>query len=118
MSKIRGSFLVFAFLTSCGTPEFRAEKDMCTSTWLTKVPPKFEQELYNQSHSRQVPTGQTTCTGSGNFVTCNQVMRTEYYTLPAVRTVDRNKPRRDIQINQCTRAVCLTKFGNPECKPA
>ncbi len=111
-------FGALVVLASCGTPEYRAEKDICTSTWMTKIPPRLEQELYNQSHSRQVPTGRTTCTGSGNSVTCNQVMRTEYYTLPAVRTVDRNKPRRDAQINACTQTICLKKFGNPECKPA
>jgi hypothetical protein len=101
----------------CGTPEFRAEKSICTSDWLAKIPPRFEQELYNQSQSRQVPTGQTTCTGSGNTVTCNQVMRTEYYTVPAVRTVDRNEQRRSVQITACTQRMCVEKFGNAECKP-
>ncbi|MFC7703335.1 hypothetical protein ACFQXB_03895 [Plastorhodobacter daqingensis] len=103
-------------LGSCGTPEFRAEKDSCTASWMAKIPPRYEQEWYNQSQTRQVPTGTTTCTGSGNTLICNQVMRTEYYTVPAVRTVDRNAPLRDPQIQNCTRQACLLKFGNAECK--
>jgi len=104
------------FFTSCGTAEFREEKSICTSTWMSKIPPRFEQEMYNSMESRQVPTGQTTCTGYGNFITCNQIMRTEFYNVPAVRTVDRNATRRDPEINSCTQNMCVKKFGNVECK--
>ncbi|KIN72303.1 hypothetical protein Z949_1476 [Sulfitobacter guttiformis KCTC 32187] len=45
-----------------------------------------------------------------------QQMRTEFYTVPAVVTVDRNKRRRDAQINQCIQRSCLEKFGNLACK--
>ncbi|PTR13418.1 hypothetical protein [Cereibacter azotoformans] len=103
-------------LGSCGTPEFRAEKDSCTADWMTRIPPRHEQEMYNQVQSRQVPTGTTTCTGVGYTVTCHQVMRTEYYTVPAVRTVDRNEPLRDLQIRQCTQQACIAKYGNAECE--
>jgi hypothetical protein len=103
-------------LVGCGTPEFQAERSTCTATWMANIPPRYEQEIYNQTQSRQVPTGQTTCVTTGNIVTCNQVMRTEYYTVPAVRTVDRNKPRRDVQIDACTRQACLARYGNAECK--
>ncbi|MWP39794.1 hypothetical protein [Cereibacter sphaeroides] len=103
-------------LGSCGTPEFRAEKDNCSAEWMAKIPPRYEQEMYNQMQSRQVPTGTTTCTGFGYTVTCNQVMRTEYYTVPAVRTVDRNKSQRDPLIQQCTQHACIEKYGNTECK--
>ena len=103
-------------LGSCGTPEFRAEKDSCTTSWMAKIPPRYEQEMYNQTQSRQVPSGRTTCTGFGNTITCHQIMQTEYYTVPAVRTVDRNEPQRDPQIQQCTQQACIKKFGNAECK--
>ena len=116
MLKTIGVLGSLMLLASCGTPEFRAERSICASTWLSKIPPRYEQELYSKTESRQVPTGKTTCTSVGNTTTCIQVMRTEYYTVPAVRTVDRNKPRRDAQINLCTRNVCLEKFGNAECK--
>jgi hypothetical protein len=84
-------------LASCSSPEFRQEEGVCTANFMRQIPPRFEQEMYNQIQSRQVPTGQTFCSGFGNMVTCNQTMRTEYYSVPAVRTVDRNKSRRDAQ---------------------
>ncbi|MCX7565357.1 hypothetical protein OS189_03235 [Sulfitobacter sp. F26169L] len=106
----------FAMLASCGTPEYRAEQSLCKTSWLNKIKPRFEQELYNRTETRQVPTGQTTCQTVGATTNCIQVMRTEYYTVPAVRTVDRNKPRRDAQIDLCTKNQCVAKFGNAECK--
>ena len=116
---VRNLSLLIGFamlLVSCSTTEFREEKNICTANWMKKIPPRYEQEMYNKSYTRQVPTGQTTCTGFGNSITCNQIMRTEYYSLPAVRTVDRNKSRRDPQINACTQAKCVQKYGNSECK--
>jgi hypothetical protein len=109
---------LFLGLVACSTPEFQAERSSCTATWMSNIPPRLEREIYNETRTRQVPTGQTTCVTTGNIVTCNQVMRTEFYTVPAVRTVDRNKPRRDAQIDDCTRRACLARFGNAECKPA
>lgn len=110
-------FVLSAFaLVSCGTPEFQAEKSSCTATWMSKIPPRYEQEMYNKTETRQVPTGYTTCTGYGYSVNCIQSMRTEYYTVPAVRTVDRNSARRDAEINMCTQNACLQRYGNAECK--
>lgn len=116
MFKKAGLVGVALLVASCSTPQFKEEKNICTSTWMSKIPPRYEQEMYNQSQTRQVPSGQSTCTGYGNMISCNQTMRTEYYTVPAVRTVDRNKPLRDYQINSCTQDMCIQKFGNAECK--
>ncbi len=108
------------FLASCSTTEFREEKGICKATWMKKIPPRFEQETYNKRMSRQVPSGRTNCrtTGYGYSLrtTCNAVMQTEYYTVLAVRTVDRNKSRRNAQISSCTRQKCNRKYGNAECK--
>lgn len=103
-------------LASCGTPEFRAERDICQSEWMAEIPPVFVQTIVNETRTRQVPTGRTICNTQGTTTVCDQVMRTEYYTVPVVRTVDRNKPRRDPQIALCTHNSCLEKFGNAECK--
>jgi hypothetical protein len=112
---------VALLLASCSTAEFRQEKGICTATLMKKIPPRFEQETYNKSMSRQVPTGRTNCrtTGFGYSLTttCNSLMRTEYYTVPAVRTVDRNKSRRNAQISSCTTQKCNRKYGNAKCKP-
>lgn len=83
---------------------------------MAQIPARFEQEMYNQTQTRQVPTGQTTCTGFGNTVSCQQVMRTEYYTIPAVRTVDRNAPMRNSLIKNCAQTLCSQQYGNLECK--
>ncbi len=115
--KILATIGFYLFLVGCSTPQFRAEEAGCTSTWMAKIPPNYVQEMYNQTMTRQVPTGYTTCTGYGYSITCTESMRTEYYTVPAVRTVDTQKAGRDAQIGSCTQAACFSKYGNSECKP-
>ena len=103
------------FLVSCSTTEFRQERGVCQSIWMKKIPPRYEQEMYNRSMSRQVPTGRTNCitNGFGNYAytTCNDIMRTEYYTVPSVRTVDRNQSRRDTKLLP---VLSLNAFRNME----
>ena len=108
--------LALALLTSCATAEYKQAENGCRAKFMTQIPARFEQEMYNQSQTRQVPTGQTTCTGYGNTVNCQQVMRTEYYTVPAVRTVDRNASMRNSLIRSCTQTLCSQQYGNLECK--
>lgn len=103
-------------LVGCSTPEFRVERDMCTAEWITKIPPRLEREIYSATQSRQVPTGRTICQNSGTTTICDQVMRTEYYSVPAVRTVDRNKAQRDPKIKVCTQTACVAKYGNAACE--
>jgi len=107
---------IAGILVGCGTPEYRAERNVCVAEWFTKIPPRYEQEFYYVTESRRVPTGRTTCKEKGQKIICTPVMRTEYLRYPAIRTVDRNKPQRDAQITVCTQKACLAKFGNPECK--
>ena len=119
---LRNIFLLGAglLLASCSTTEFREEEGICTATWMKKIPPRYVKETYNKKMSRKVPTGKITCDtytiGSYTSTDCEQVMRREYYTVPAVRTVDKNKSRRVAQISSCTRQKCNRKYGNAECK--
>ena len=108
--------LVVGVLAGCGTPEYREQRSLCASEWFEKIPPYYDQELILVTHSRQVPTGRTICTKTGNTVICDQVTTTEYYTVPSVRTIDRNKPRRDSKIKQCTQTACVKKYGNTACE--
>jgi hypothetical protein len=82
---------------------------------MKKIAPRYEQEMYNRSMSRQVPTGRTNCitNGFGNYAytTCNDIMKTEYYTVPSVRTVDRNQSRRDTKLLP---VLSLNAFRNME----
>ena len=111
-----GFFTLSFLLVSCSTPEFRQEQNICTSKWMDKILPRYEQESYLQTLSREVPTGETTCITTGFTTTCKQEMRTEYYSVPAVRTVDRNESRRVAKINACTQNKCLKKYGNATCE--
>jgi len=108
--------LAVLVLSGCSSAELRQERDICESTWMSKIPPLYEQEMYNKSQQRQVPTGYSTCSSYGYSIYCNDDMRTEYYTVPAVRTVDRNRTLRDAEIKYCTQSKCIQKFGNAKCE--
>ena len=111
---------LFLILAGCSSPQFKQERNICEATWMKKIPPRLELENYMQLQSRQVPTGQTTCTTSGYgnyaYTNCNQIMKTEYYNVPSVRSVDRNQNRRDTEIASCTRKRCNKKYGNAKCE--
>ena len=105
-------------LSGCaGFPEYMQKSQECRNEWMSKIPPIYDEQTYNKSESRQAPTGRTTCTGFGNTLTCVEQMSTEYYTVPAVRTVDLNKAQREGEVRSCVRARCLEKYGNSKCRP-
>ena len=109
-------FTVFAsLLASCVTQEFVENKSQCEAIWLNKMPPKYRENIYNSIRTRQVPTGTTNCYQTLSGVTCNQVMRTEIYTVPAVQTIDVFKAGRDARIAACTQRKCIERYGNAEC---
>ena len=61
-------------------------------------------------------TGTTSYIGNYANTTCNQVMKTEYYNVPAIRSVDRNKSKRDKEIASCRKQNCTEIYGNPQCE--
>ena len=112
-------FAINIILISCSTPEFKQMKRSCKSIWLDKMPPNYIQENYMRSLTRQVPDGTVSCMSYGSnyqFTDCKQGMKTEYYSVPAVRTVDTNLSKRNFEINSCTRNNCIRKFGNANCE--
>ena len=121
MFKISALVALVFILTSCATSQFREQNSICRAIWMDKIPPHYVQETYNQRRSREVPTGEITCTTSGygysSRTTCKQETRLEFYHVPAVRTVDRNKNRRNAEILACTQQRCNIRYGNVECKP-
>ena len=112
--------VVITLLTACATKQYRQAERSCKNEWMMKIPPRMEQEMYNKSEMRQVPDGTINCStyGSGYYKTtnCTQGTKLEYYTVPAVRTVDRNKPQRDLRIKSCTEYKCYKTHGNAKCK--
>ena len=103
-------------LASCTSPQYKDTKNACLASWLKKLPPKLAQQSYMLRQSREVPTGRTDCYTTGNYTSCNQVMRTEYYSTPAVRTVDTNAAQRGVKIRSCTKTACIKKYGNSDCE--
>jgi hypothetical protein len=106
-----------AALAGCGTPEFRAERAVCTADWMERIPPVYEERLVNRTRYENRPTGVTTCTTTGGVETCVAEMRRVAVPYVAVETVDLRKPERDAQIEACTRRACVAKYGNAECAP-
>lgn len=103
-------------VSACSTPEYQSVERTCSAKYRAEIPTNFVQQTYNATRSRQVPTGQTTCMRFGNIIDCQQTMRTEFYTEPAVRTVDTNRARRESRIRSCTWQTCRERFGNNECR--
>lgn len=105
-------------LGSCGTPEYRAERTVCSAEWQQKIPPRYVQELVERVRYIRVPTGETICEQKGNKTHCVSGSRLEEIPYTAIETVDANKRERDAQIRLCAAKACTAKFGNAECKPA
>lgn len=103
-------------LGSCGTPEFRAERSVCSAEWKQKIPPRYVQELVERVRYIRVPTGEMICEPVGKKTHCVSGTRLEGFPYTAVETVDANKRERDVQIRACAIKACTAKFGNPECK--
>ncbi|MDO9527277.1 MAG: hypothetical protein Q7J57_17350 [Gemmobacter sp.] len=110
------ALLSLALLVSCGTPEYRAERQICTADWLQKIPPVYQQQIVTRYRTEERPTGVSVCTPSGNQQICRQQMRTIEIPYTAVETVDINESRRNPQIAACAARSCQAKFGNAECK--
>jgi len=115
MHKIIIITLGLTILAGCSTAEFRQERSQCSHIWMSKIPPVYQQETYDRLMTRQVPDG-VTCSGYGNYINCIQSTRTEYYTVPTIRTVDINRSHRKSEIKYCTENSCIQKFGNKACK--
>ena len=109
-------FCALIFLTACATPQYREEEGVCVNIWLNKLPREYVREWYDKTMTREVPTGVSTCTRTATGFTCKQETKTEHYTVPAARRVDRNADLRDQRIRACTKNRCLRKYSNPLCK--
>jgi hypothetical protein len=121
-TSMRKVILIFAGLTlaSCYSPEFLQQQNICYNTWIKKLPHRFVQESFQLKKSRQVPTGQFECisTVEGHIArsVCKEITATEYFYVPSVRTVDRDKSIRDNEIAVCTRQSCISTYGNVNCE--
>lgn len=110
------TFGLAVFVAGCGTPEFRAEQTACETRWNAQIPVKLERQLTTRTETRQVPTGRSTCTSVGGVISCTQEMRTEFYEVPTVVTVDTNAYTRNLAIRACTQVSCKKKYGNETCR--
>lgn len=103
-------------LTSCGTPEYRAERKHCEAEWLLKIPPVYRQEVVTKYRTVERPTGRSTCTTQGSVTHCQQVMRTISVPYTEVETVDIRQRQRTPQIESCAARACMARYGNSKCE--
>lgn len=106
----------FVLLSSCGTPEYRAEKSHCEAEWMLKIPPVYRQEIVTKYRNEERPTGETVCETTGTTTNCKPVLKTVSVPYTAVETVDIKKAQRGPQISSCTARACVTKYGNSKCE--
>ena len=103
-------------LSSCGTPEYRAERKHCEAKWLLKIPPVYRQEAVTKYRSEERPTGRSTCTTSGTVTNCQQVMETVSIPYTEIETVDIKARQRNPQIDSCAARACVARYGNSKCE--
>lgn len=103
-------------LSSCGTPEYRAERKHCEAEWLLKIPPVYRQEAVTKYRSEERPTGRSTCTTAGTVTNCQQIMETVSIPYTDIETVDIKARQRDPQIASCAAKACAATYGNSKCE--
>ncbi|MCI2394911.1 hypothetical protein [Aliiroseovarius sediminis] len=103
-------------LSSCGTPEFRAERTHCEAEWLLKIPPVYRHETVTKFRSIERPSGETICETVGKTTKCKPVMKTISEPYTTIETVDIRKTQRDAQIASCAARACTAKYGNTKCE--
>ena len=120
MKKVGLSLLASGLLASCATPEFRQAKDECSGEAFRLYPVQQALTLVNRTRMVQVPTGQTHCvttqTGNVAHTNCQQVMRTDYVPYLENVMVDVNASPREQAMTQCAKQLCVTRYGNVDCK--
>lgn len=108
--------LGLVLLSSCGTPEYQAERKHCEAEWMLKIPPVYREEIVTKYRNEERPTGDTVCTTDGAVTTCKQIKETISVPYTAVEKVDIRKAQRDPQIASCTLRACIAKYGNSKCE--
>lgn len=103
-------------LSSCGTPEYRAERTQCEAEWMLKIPPVHRQEPVTKYRSERRPTGEVNCEMVGTSTICQPVTETVSVPYTAIETVDIRKTQRDAQIKACAARACAAKYGNSQCE--
>jgi len=107
-------------VTGCVSDEWIQVRDACRAKYLREIPVEYQQITVQKTRPVQVPTGTTVCRttehGRSSTTTCTEGKRTEYVPYTAVETVDINKERRDLAINNCTDLTCTQRYGNSDCE--
>lgn len=113
---VLASAAMLTLLSTCGTPEYRAERMHCEAEWMLKIPPVFRQEVVVKERSEQRPSGATTCETTGSTTKCKPVMETVRVPYTTIETVDIRKVQRAPQIESCAARACLATYGNSKCE--
>ena len=109
-------------LAGCASPEYIAQRQVCTDIWLSNIPTDYVDEIREGKKWIDVPYGPTVCetfeVKKGHSKTvCEQKTRVKTIPYTYIARVDRNEAERDRRIAACIQESCLRRFGNPQCKP-
>lgn len=112
--------LLCMIVFSCSTNELLAASHDCSLTWTEILPPDYRDKVTNVQRSTENPTGKVVCSGYNDNSqywqsSCKTLKKKEFYTVPIVKTVDRNKDLRETEIGLCTYQKCMEEFGNATC---
>lgn len=120
LSRLALVTLVSSVVISCSTEEFRFEERACTIKLLEELPPKYETQRVTRFRTEQRLTGRSHCVfdEKRQKTVCQPVYMTMEIPYTALVEVDRNEKQRNLQIDQCTAAACLSKYGNLTCDVA
>ncbi len=124
--------IAMLMLAACATPEYQQANTECGGQGLQHYPVVQQPQVVQRSRRVQVPDGSTVCETSTVENTskhrhtamtqtrsvCRPGMRpaTEVYNETVM--VDINQGGREAWVDQCTRNLCVQRFGNDRCKPA
>ena len=108
-------------LSGCATPEYKAAYAECSPGAFTQYPEDKVRSFEMRQRWIQVPTGQVNCTSVQDAANKKQTVCTPITTVSSLTVmepviVDRNEEPRRRLISACTQSLCVSRFGNGDCK--
>jgi len=109
-------------LSGCATPEFKAAYAECSPGAFVQYPEDKVRSFEMRQRLIQVPTGQVSCISVQDAANKKQTVCTPITTVSSLMVmepviVDRNEEPRRRLISACAQSLCVSRFGNGECKP-
>lgn len=109
-------------LSGCATPEYKAAYQTCSPGAFSQYPEDIVRTFEMRQRWIRVPTGQVSCTTVQGSANHKQTVCTPITALSSIMAmepviVDRNEEPRRRLISACAQSLCVSRFGNEDCKP-